>query len=559
MKLLLLQPPVQDFYDTDIRLQPIGLAYLQAAIKQHLPEVEVVLRDYHHGWGRKTIAVPKELAYLKEYYAHRDKSPFSTFHHYYHFGAGFDQIMRDIAEIKPDLIGISALFSPYFREALRIAKDIKSNFNWPILMGGSHVSAMPKRVLKEAAVDFIIAGEGERAIVEFLKAWMSGKKFDDVPGLGWKQDGKLIFNDRADNYPIEELPEPDLTGLHLNHYLYEKKSLSFVITSRSCPHRCTFCSVHNTFGFRYRRQSVAKVLAGIQDRYQQGVRVFDFEDDNLTYYKDEMKELCRGLIEMFPMKDVQFVAMNGISYLSLDRDLLQLMRQAGFTHLNLALVSSDITVRESTKRPHTIPKYLEVVHEAKRLGFQIVSYQILGLPSETLASMIQTLIFNARLPVLLGASMFYLTPNSPIAKNFPESSEEDIFKARLTAMAIETENFKREDVYTLFITTRILNYLKGLDVSSDVALEEAILIAKNAGGRLALGAEILDKLLAGKGMFAATSLGLKPVLKFKSELFFQVWSQLDFVATQSGNKVNLIHEPQITRHASQRTASAVFM
>ena len=47
MKVLLIQPPVQDFYDTDVRLQPIGLCYLKPAAKKYLPEVEVVIRDYH--------------------------------------------------------------------------------------------------------------------------------------------------------------------------------------------------------------------------------------------------------------------------------------------------------------------------------------------------------------------------------------------------------------------------------------------------------------------------------------------------------------------------------
>ena len=50
MKILLLQPPIQDFYDTDIRLQPMGLAYLKATIKLHFPNIEVIIRDYHSGF-----------------------------------------------------------------------------------------------------------------------------------------------------------------------------------------------------------------------------------------------------------------------------------------------------------------------------------------------------------------------------------------------------------------------------------------------------------------------------------------------------------------------------
>ena len=68
MKVLLIQPPIQDFYDTDVRLQPIGLCYLKAAANKHLPKVEVIIKDYHAGRGRRTVKIPEELRYLTEYY-----------------------------------------------------------------------------------------------------------------------------------------------------------------------------------------------------------------------------------------------------------------------------------------------------------------------------------------------------------------------------------------------------------------------------------------------------------------------------------------------------------
>src|SRR5437016_11559786 len=119
MNVLLIQPPVQDFYDTDVRLQPIGLCYLKAAVRKHLPDVDVIIKDYHGGCGRRTVAIPRELKYLTDYYPVADKSPFSTFHQYYHFGKSFDEIEADVAEIRPDVVGISSLFTPYYREVLR--------------------------------------------------------------------------------------------------------------------------------------------------------------------------------------------------------------------------------------------------------------------------------------------------------------------------------------------------------------------------------------------------------------------------------------------------------
>ena len=174
MKILLIQPPVQDFYDTDIRLQPLGLCMLKAAARKFLPHIQVIVRDYHQGYGRKTIPLPAELSYLRDYFKYPDTSPFSTFFHYCHFGASFDEIAEEAAHEKPDMVGISSLFSPYHREALACAREIKKRLNIPVLMGGSHVSAAPLSVLNDPSVDFIIRGEGERAFVEFLKACGDG-------------------------------------------------------------------------------------------------------------------------------------------------------------------------------------------------------------------------------------------------------------------------------------------------------------------------------------------------------------------------------------------------
>ncbi len=542
-KLLLLQPPIQDFYDTEIRLQPIGLCYLKAAVRKFAPDWEVKILDFHHGRGRRTIPVPAELNYLKPYYAYHDRSPFCGFHQYYHFGAGFEQIARQVAGEKPDLVGISSLFSPYYREVLRTAQEIKALLSVPILVGGSHVSAVPESILQHPAVDFIIRGEGEKALVEFLQACRLSRNWSGVPNLGFKDHGRMVLNPVEANYPLEQIPAPDLSDFSPGDYPYDGKPMSFLVTSRSCPHRCSFCSVHATFGLTYRRTSVDQVMEEVLRRYEQGYRVIDFEDDNLTFYQEEMKELCRRIIRRFPRKDLQLLAMNGISYLSLDSELLTLMKEAGFTHLNLALVSSDTTVREATKRPHTVKKYLEVVAQAVDLGMKVVSYQILGLPGEKLSSMTQTLCFAARLPVLLGASPFYLTPNSPIALKLGRAAEPtDIFRSRLTAMAWESEDFRREDLYTLFLTTRIIDFLKAIPLKpSEIALEElfeASLLAQFPE-RTRNGLQILARLLHSGSLLADTPQGLQPLRRFAYPVFEQVWSQLNWIGTQGAKRIRI--------------------
>lgn len=550
MKVLLIQPPVQDFYDTDVRLQPIGLCYLKAAVGKYLPDVEVIIKDCHGGHGRKTVALPRELHYLKQYYPVADQSPFSTFHQFYQYGKPFEEIEAEVAAINPDVVGISSLFTPYYREALEVAARVKKRLNVPVIMGGSHASAAPGSLLASPNVDFVIRGEGEKALVEFLRYLMGQTSIHEVSNLAYKRNGEFLFNPLTENFPIDELPLPDLRDFAPADYLYAGIPMTFMITSRSCPHHCSFCSVHTTFGTKYRLRSLDNVFQEIELRYTQGHRVIDFEDDNLTYYQKTFKELCRRLIARFPNHEMEFVAMNGISYLSLDDELLELMYRAGFSQLNLALVSSDKTVRETTKRPHTLEAYLRVVRKAHELGFKIVSYQILGLPGESLDSMIQTLASNARLPVLLGASPFYRTPDAPLAQGL-NLNEEDYVRARLTAMAIETDYFQRDELYTLFVATRLINFLKGLSISFSTDVETLLRQSWN-DSRTRIGFHLLERLAETNRLFFWTKQGSVENQKFRTDLLARLLSEAGSITCQNGNTITVGEFGRLLQDKKQR-------
>ena len=170
-----------------------------------------------------------------------------------------------------------------------------------------------------------------------------------------------------------------------------------------------------------------------------------------------------------------------------------------------------------------------------QLGFKIVSYQILGLPNESLNSMIQTLAFNARLPVLLGASPFYRTPASPIARGL-DLTKEDYVKARLTAMAVETDQFRREDIYTLFVTTRIINFFKGLRLSTATDMD-ALVDCSWSDDRTRIGFELLRMLRETNRLYFWTTKGLRENQKFKPEVFFRVLQQAGVIGCQNGQRI----------------------
>jgi hypothetical protein len=107
-------------------------------------------------------------------------------------------------------------------------------------------------------------------------------------------------------------------------------------------------------------------------------------------------------------------------------------------------------------------------------------------------------------------------------------------------MAIETKDFKREDLYTLLITTRILNFLKSLSFpSKKITLPKALAIAEKLDPRSAAGANILRRLLKERIFYASTSKGLEPLPRFRTELFFQFWKKLVTIRTQADKVIEI--------------------
>ncbi len=535
MRVLLIQPPVQDFYATLQRIYPLGLCCLQAALNKNLPHIETLLVDLQGGQNKKTIALPKELLFLQKFYPDSDHSPFAAFGPYYHFGLSFEQSVQIIKDKKPDLIAISSLFTPYHREVLTLAKRCKEVLSCPIVVGGPHASACFEQMIGHENIDFVIRAEGEKALVELVKQLEGQQDWSRVPNLAYKVNGKIKINPIEKNYSIEALPFPETRDLLSESYTLRGKKMAFILSSRGCPWKCSFCSVHEIFCEGFREREVSSILEEMKSLYLKGVRVFDFEDDNLTFNKKRLLALCQGIKENFPLRDVELVAMNGLSYLALDEERLKAMREAGFTELNLSLVTSNEELNRECQRPYSLEHFKKIVRLAHELGFHIVSYQILGLPGESLKSQRETLKVLTELPVLIGASPFYIPPKTPIASKFAEPSEADLVKARLSVLGPYPD--KREEIYTQFSLVRILDFLKGLPFEGESIKLSELQKKTWDQAQIQLGFELIEKLFSEGKLYGKNKKGFFLRSKFKKETFELFWNEFGFIRTQKNQKI----------------------
>lgn len=336
-----------------------------------------------------------------------------------HFGLTDNQLRNRITEIKPDMVGISCFFSSRFPAVLKSALVIKGiNRAIPVIVGGAHPSIMPGDVCAFPEIDFAMIGESERSLAAFLKAYEKRQDFCGIDGLAFKRDGQVMVNPKT-NYVenIDELGFPDWTAFDFEKYLTlnrDRWGLGFgryspLITSRSCPYHCNFCSVHKVMGQKYRARSARNVLQEIEllvTRY--GVNEISFEDDNLTYEKGRFIEICRGIVEN--KLKIKWHTPNGVHVGSLDNEMIEWASQAGCDSLNLAIESGDEYMRNKViKKGISTQKIYEVVRACRKAGIKANAYFVIGMPGETDKSINNTrkLIKDLRFDNL---SIFAATP-----------------------------------------------------------------------------------------------------------------------------------------------------
>jgi anaerobic magnesium-protoporphyrin IX monomethyl ester cyclase len=465
MKILLIQPPIRDFYQTSIRTQPIGLAYLAASLKTHGHEVEILDCQTEK---KKSIPIPPELSYLKGFYPFHDRSPFKLYTGYYHFGMEWEEIGQKIKDSKADAFGISSPFTPYHGEALEIARIIKK---WDrrkiVVLGGAHVSCDPEGVLRSPFVDYAVLGEGEVRLPLLLKQIEkgNGRGIGKIDGIGYRKDGGIQINP-PENFirDLDSLPHPARELLDLDRYRMRKKRSTMIITSRGCPHGCAYCSAHLVMGSSFRTRTPEAILKEMTEcEKQYGIRVFDIEDDNFTFDQERAKRLMDFVIKNFGEGNLELSAMNGLSFASLDGELLKLMRKAGFQTINLSFVSVDPSTKERMGRPEPTTEFDKILQKAEQINLNVIAYAILGMPGQTIEEMVNTLIYLMGKRVLIGPSIYYPIPGTPL---FERCRKEGILPSllsqwRSSAFPMETSEFNRLDLLTLLRLARVINFIKG--------------------------------------------------------------------------------------------------
>jgi anaerobic magnesium-protoporphyrin IX monomethyl ester cyclase len=475
--ILLIQPPIHDFYLTAKRTMPYGLASVAATLRREGFSVEIF--DALATSKARILPWPSEMHHLTPYYGRPDRSPFGLFHHFRHFGYSIEHIVRQAKASGAFLIGISALFSAYSETALATAAAIKTVLpRVSIVMGGHHATALPEAVMQHAAVDYVLRGDGEVGLPLLARALRRCGPLDEVPGLVRRlPDGSLSVGEPAYVRDLNTLPVPAFDLIRWAHYQRRGRGSVALSATRGCPFGCSYCAVNAASGQGFRYRSVDAVMAELSAAYAQFPFGFvDFEDEHLGADAAWFNSLLTAIGRRWGHPDLELRAMNGLYAPSLDDATLASMRAAGFRALNLALISTDPFQLKRFSRPDIRSHFDRVLVAAHRSGLSAVGYLIVAGPEQDPAQSVDDLLYLAARRILAGVSVFYPAPGSSdfywCQRQGYLPAEVGLLRATALPLAHRTD---RTQAVTLLRLGRILNFIKALLDNGDSLPDPAVL------------------------------------------------------------------------------------
>lgn len=465
--ILLIQPPIRDFYLTAKRTVPYGLACIAASLIREGFSVEIL--DALATSKSKETDLPEEMDYLRTYYGKPDISPFALFNRFRHFGYSFEHIGKTARDSGAFLVGISSLFTAYSDEALETARTVKKFLpSCRIVMGGHHPANLPESVMECEAVDFVIRGEGEAALPLLAGCLKNGEPPDRVPGIVFRRsDGSLHISPPAMMGNPDDWPLPAIHLVKQQFYRRKGRGSMVIVSSRGCPMKCSYCSV-GASSLKYRRRSVESVLREIEIAVNEHDAGFiDFEDENLSLDRQWFLQLLHGIIECFEERfgasAVELRAMNGLFPPSLDEELIQTMKKAGFQTLNLSMGSASEEQLRRFRRPDVRDSVEKAIGLAGKYGMESVCYIIAGAPSQKPEDSVADLLWIFSRNALAGVSIYYPAPGS---EDYEKCAQTGLLPScfplmRSSALPL-SHTTTRTDAVTLLRLGRIVNFIKSL-------------------------------------------------------------------------------------------------
>jgi anaerobic magnesium-protoporphyrin IX monomethyl ester cyclase len=311
------------------------------------------------------------------------------------------KLRRELEEYRPQLVGVTCvtLNYPIARRMLKVCKAFDPHIF--TVIGGPHVTfALEETLLRSPWIDAIVIGEGEKTLVELVRALEEDKDIHHVSGIAFADGGMVVKTPtqvRIEN--LDQLPLPARELLPMARYRALGTPCT-VITSRGCPFSCIFCSGRRMFGPKVRFRSPGLVVDEIEKLQRDfGLAKINIVDDTFTLNHNHTQAVCEEMLRRNLM--IKWSAFARVDRIS--EDLAQLMKRAGCEWVLFGVESADEEILKTIKKGVTLDEVRRGVKIAAKAGISVFNSFILGLPGESWDTALKSMAFGDELYHKYGA------------------------------------------------------------------------------------------------------------------------------------------------------------
>ena len=301
------------------------------------------------------------------------------------YGFSPSEAAKRILDKNPDVVGIHSITDNRFK-AIALTKELKKNNPKIItLVGGPHFSLTAKNALEIVPeIDYVIKGEGEKAVVQFLNVLENKDDINKVSGLTYRtQDGGIIEKPLTDLIMnIDDLPMPAWHLFDLKQYTKPIDGTNIravgVLSGRGCPNVCVYCANARTVLRLRSPKNFVDEVEFLNKEY--GYRGFDFWDDTMTLVHEHVRGVCEEILKR--KLDIVWYARARVN--TVNKDLLKIMRKAGCIRISYGVESGSPRILKVIKKNITIEQARGAVRLSSKVGMAVVTNFMVNLPEETL-------------------------------------------------------------------------------------------------------------------------------------------------------------------------------
>ena len=284
--------------------------------------------------------------------------------------------LREILEaMDPDLVGVSA-YSSAPGAAASVAREVRERLpSARTVLGGPHATLGCPAPGSEDLWDHTVRGDGEAPMLALARG-------EALPG----GEGEVYLHPE-----LADLDFPDREVFPLDAYYGDalrRGRWTAVVASRGCGRRCGYCSAFALGGGLHRPRDPAAVVEELRRlRQDHGVEGVLLEDDNLFADHAWAEALLDALSSA--NTGVRLHLPNGVDPMLLDRDLLGAASRAGVASISLGIETLDVDQQAALGRPID-PEHLQaMISAARELGVRVAGFFIIGLPGDTIPSVLR--------------------------------------------------------------------------------------------------------------------------------------------------------------------------